>query len=229
MLGILLQTQTIPDNTSVEEAQEKTLSIMELISSGGIGGNIIMSVLAILSIFAIYILFERINTLNKAKKETPNFVSKIATLVADKREKDAIDICQKEDTIVSRMMEKGLKRIGEPLTEIHSAMENQAKLEVNKLESNLTNLATISGAAPMIGFLGTVIGMILAFHDMASAGGNIDVEMLSKGIYTAMITTVAGLIVGIISFISYNFLLARVDKIVFNMEDSASELLDSLH
>ena len=229
MLGILLQTQTIPDNTSVEEVQEKTLSIMELISSGGIGGNIIMSVLAILSIFAIYILFERINTLNKAKKETPNFVSKIATLVADKREKDAIDICQKEDTIVSRMMEKGLKRIGEPLTEIHSAMENQAKLEVNKLESNLTNLATISGAAPMIGFLGTVIGMILAFHDMASAGGNIDVEMLSKGIYTAMITTVAGLIVGIISFISYNFLLARVDKIVFNMEDSASELLDSLH
>lgn len=229
MLGILLQTQIKPDNTSVEEVQEKTLSIMELISSGGIGGNIIMSVLAILSIFAIYILFERINTLNKAKKETPNFVSKIATLVADKREKDAIDICQKEDTIVSRMMEKGLKRIGEPLTEIHSAMENQAKLEVNKLESNLTNLATISGAAPMIGFLGTVIGMILAFHDMASAGGNIDVEMLSKGIYTAMITTVAGLIVGIISFISYNFLLARVDKIVFNMEDSASELLDSLH
>jgi|TARA_X000000368_G_scaffold379441_1_gene334529 biopolymer transport protein ExbB len=229
MLGILLQTQITPDNTSVEEVQEKTLSIMELISSGGIGGNIIMSVLGILSIFAIYILFERINTLNKAKKETPNFVSKIATLVAEKREKDAIDICQKEDTIVSRMMEKGLKRIGEPLTEIHSAMENQAKLEVNKLESNLTNLATISGAAPMIGFLGTVIGMILAFHDMASAGGNIDVEMLSKGIYTAMITTVAGLVVGIISFISYNFLLARVDKIVFNMEDSASELLDSLH
>ncbi len=229
MLGILLQTQITPDNTSVEEVQEKTLSIMELITSGGIGGNIIMSVLGILSIFAIYILFERINTLNKAKKETPNFVSRIATLVAEKREKDAIDICQKENTIVSRMMEKGLKRIGEPLTEIHSAMENQAKLEVNKLESNLTNLATISGAAPMIGFLGTVIGMILAFHDMASAGGNIDVEMLSKGIYTAMITTVAGLVVGIISFISYNFLLARVDKIVFNMEDSASELLDSLH
>ena len=229
MLGILLQTQITPDNTSVEEVQEKTLSIMELITSGGIGGNIIMSVLGILSIFAIYILFERINTLNKAKKETPNFVSRIATLVAEKREKDAIDLCQKEDTIVSRMMEKGLKRIGEPLTEIHSAMENQAKLEVNKLESNLTNLATISGAAPMIGFLGTVIGMILAFHDMASAGGNIDVEMLSKGIYTAMITTVAGLVVGIISFISYNFLLARVDKIVFNMEDSASELLDSLH
>ena len=127
------------------------------------------------------------------------------------------------------MMEKGLKRIQQPHSEIHSAMENQAKLEVNKLESNLTNLATISGAAPMIGFLGTVIGMILAFHDMASAGGNIDVEMLSKGIYTAMITTVAGLVVGIISFISYNFLLARIDKIVFNMENSASEFIDNLN
>ena len=126
------------------------------------------------------------------------------------------------------MIEKGLKRNGKPFNEIHSAMENQGKLEVNKLEYNLTILATISGAAPMIGFLGTVIGMILAFHDMASAGGNIDVEMLSKGIYTAMITTVAGLVVGIISYISYNFLLAKIDKIVFSMENDSSEFLDNL-
>ena len=107
-------------------------------------------------------------------------------------------------------------------------MKNQGKLEVNKLEYNLTILATISGAAPMIGFLGTVIGMILAFHDMASAGGNVDVELLSKGIYTAMITTVAGLIVGIISYISYNFLLSKIDKIVFTMESASSEFLDNL-
>ena len=126
------------------------------------------------------------------------------------------------------MIEKGLRRNGQPFNEIHSAMENQGKLEVNKLEYNLTILATISGAAPMIGFLGTVIGMILAFHDMASAGGNIDVEMLSKGIYTAMITTVAGLVVGIISYISYNFLLSKIDKIVFSMESASSEFLDNL-
>ena len=225
MIDTLLQKTLVSDSTEI--IQEKTLSIMELITSGGIGGNIIMSVLGVLSIFAIYILLERLSTLNKAKKETPNFVSKIANLVSEKREKDAIDLCKKENTIVSRMMEKGLKRIGEPLTEIHSAMENQAKLEVNKLESNLTNLATISGAAPMIGFLGTVIGMILAFQNMADNPG--DIEMLSKGIYTAMITTAAGLVVGIIAYISYNFLLAKVDKIVFNMEDSASEFLDSLH
>ena len=225
MIDTLLQKTLVSDSTEI--IQEKTLSIMELITSGGIGGNIIMSVLGVLSIFAIYILIERLSTLNKAKKETPNFVSKIATLVSENRGKDAIDVCKKENTIVSRMMEKGLKRIGELLTEIHSAMENQAKLEVNKLESNLTNLATISGAAPMIGFLGTVIGMILAFQNMADNPG--DIEMLSKGIYTAMITTAAGLVVGIIAYISYNFLLAKVDKIVFNMEDSASEFLDSLH
>ena len=126
------------------------------------------------------------------------------------------------------MIEKGLKRIGHSFNEIHAAMENQGKLEVNQLEKNLTNLATISGAAPMIGFLGTVIGMILAFHEMASSGGNIDVEMLSRGIYTAMITTVAGLIVGIISFISYNFLLSRIDKITFRMENETSEFLNNL-
>ena len=229
MTGIILQAQIGTDSTSTELVKEKTLSIIELITSGGIGGNIIMSVLAILSVFAIYILIERTFTLNKAKKETPDFVDQINNLVKNQNISDAINVCKNEDTIVSRMMEKGLKRIQQPHSEIHSAMENQAKLEVNKLESNLTNLATISGAAPMIGFLGTVIGMILAFHDMASAGGNIDVEMLSKGIYTAMITTVAGLVVGIISFISYNFLLARIDKIVFNMENSASEFIDNLH
>lgn len=229
MIGILLQSQIGVDSTSTELVKEKTLSIIELITSGGIGGNIIMSVLAVLSVFAIYILIERTSTLNKAKKETPDFVDQINNLVKKQNISDAINVCKNEDTIVSRMMEKGLKRIQQPHSEIHSAMENQAKLEVNKLESNLTNLATISGAAPMIGFLGTVIGMILAFHDMASAGGNIDVEMLSKGIYTAMITTVAGLVVGIISFISYNFLLARIDKIVFNMENSASEFIDNLH
>ena len=229
MTGIILQAQIGTDSTSTELVKEKTLSIIELITSGGIGGNIIMSVLAILSVFAIYILIERTFTLNKAKKETPDFVDQINNLVKNQNISDAINVCKNEDTIVSRMMEKGLKRIQQPHSEIHSAMENQAKLEVNKLESNLTNLATISGAAPMIGFLGTVIGMILAFHDMASAGGNIDVEMLSKGIYTAMITTVAGLVVGIISFISYNFLLARIDKIVFNMENSASEFIDNLN
>ena len=116
-----------------------------------------------------------------------------------------------------------------PMTDISAAIENQGKLEVFKMENNLANLATISGAAPMIGFLGTVIGMIVAFHEMASAGGNIDVEMLSKGIYTAMTTTVAGLVVGIIAFIAYNYLVSKVDKVVFMLEAKTTEFLDLLH
>ena len=221
-----IQSSSFTDSSEI--VQEKTLSIIDLMTSGGMGGNIIMSVLGVLSIFAIYILIERISALNKAKKRNPDFIIKINTLVNNNKFSEAISSCIKEDSTISRMIEKGLKRNGKPFNEIHSAIENQGKLEVNKLEHNLTILATISGAAPMIGFLGTVIGMILAFHDMASAGGNIDVEMLSKGIYTAMITTVAGLVVGIISYISYNFLLSKIDKIVFSMESDSSEFLDNL-
>jgi biopolymer transport protein ExbB len=127
------------------------------------------------------------------------------------------------------MIEKGVNRIGKPLADIGAAIENTGKLELFKLENNLATLATISGAAPMIGFLGTVIGMILAFHQMAAAGGNIDVAMLSEGIYTAMVTTVAGLVVGIIAFIGYNLLVAKVEKVVFKMEARTTEFLDILN
>ena len=227
MTDTLIQSPSSVIDSS-ERIQEKTLSIIDLMTSGGTGGNIIMSVLGILSIFAIYILIERISALNKARKGNSDFIRNINTIDNNKKYSEAISSCKEEDSTISRMIEKGLRRNGQPFNEIHSAMENQGKLEVNKLEYNLTILATISGAAPMIGFLGTVIGMILAFHDMASAGGNIDVEMLSKGIYTAMITTVAGLVVGIISYISYNFLLSKIDKIVFSMESASSEFLDNL-
>ena len=227
MIDTLNQKSSNPTD-SLDLIQEKTLSIIELITSGGTGGNIIMIVLGILSVFTIYILIERIFSLKNANKESEDFLEEIHTLVKEKKYNEAIIACKEENSNISRMIEKGIKRIDKSFNEIHSAMENQGKIEVNKLEHNLTNLATISGAAPMIGFLGTVIGMILAFHDMASAGGNIDVEMLSKGIYTAMITTVAGLTVGIISYISYNFLLSKIDKIIFSMENASSEFLDNI-
>ena len=223
-----LNQQSSNPTDSLETIQEKTLSIIELMTSGGTGGNIIMIVLGVLSVFAVYILIERIFSLNNANKESEDFLKEIHILIKQKKYNEAITACKEENSNISRMIEKGIKRIDKSFNEIHSAMENQGKIEVNKLEHNLTNLATISGAAPMIGFLGTVIGMILAFHDMASAGGNIDVEMLSKGIYTAMITTVAGLTVGIISYISYNFLLSKIDKIVFSMENASSEFLDNI-
>jgi biopolymer transport protein ExbB len=127
------------------------------------------------------------------------------------------------------MLEKGISRVGKPLNDISAAIENTGKLEVYRMENNLATLATISGAAPMIGFLGTVIGMIVAFHEMANAGGQINVEMLSKGIYTAMTTTVAGLVVGIIAYMGYNLLVTRVSKVVYKMEARSTEFLDLLH
>ena len=228
-MSLLLQIQTVSDSLTNPEITEKTLSIVDLITSGGIGGNLVMGALGILSIFAIYILIERYSAINKASKEDANFLKSIQNFVEAKDIEAAKTLCRNTDSPISRMIEKGVNRIDKPMTDISSAIENQGKLEVYKMENNLANLATISGAAPMIGFLGTVIGMIVAFHEMASAGGNIDVEMLSKGIYTAMTTTVAGLIVGIIAFIAYNYLVSKVDKVVFMLEAKTTEFLDLLH
>jgi len=223
----LLQIPTTTDSTLI--VTEKTLSVIELITSGGVGGGLVMGALGILSVFAIYILIERFSVIKKASIEDENFLKSIRNFVEAKDIQAAKTLCRNADSPISRMIEKGVNRIDKPMTDISAAIENQGKLEVFKMENNLANLATISGAAPMIGFLGTVIGMIVAFHEMASAGGNIDVEMLSKGIYMAMTTTVAGLIVGIIAFIAYNYLVSKVDKVVFMLEAKTTEFLDVLH
>ena len=229
MKFIFLQTPIINDSINNPIVEEKTLSIMELISSGGLGGNIIMGTLGLLSIYAIYILIERFSTIKKASIEDESFLKSIKNFVEQKDIQAAKTLCKNTDNPVSRMIEKGIDRIDKPMTDISAAIENQGKLEVYKMENNLANLATIAGAAPMIGFLGTVIGMIVAFHEMASAGGNIDVEMLSKGIYTAMVTTVGGLVVGIIAYIAYNFLVSKIDKVIFQLEARTTEFLDLLH
>ena len=226
---MLLQTQLSSDSINNPIVEEKTLSIIELISAGGIGGNIIMGTLGVLSIYAIYILIERYSTIKKASIEDESFLKSIRNFVEHKDIQAAKTLCKNTDNPVSRIIEKGIDRIDKPMTDISAAIENQGKLEVYKMESNLANLATIAGAAPMIGFLGTVIGMIVAFHEMASAGGNIDVEMLSKGIYTAMVTTVGGLIVGIIAYIAYNYLVSKIDKVIFQLEARTTEFLDLLH
>tara|TARA_B100001540_G_scaffold309950_1_gene326972 strand:+ start:1114 stop:1824 length:711 start_codon:yes stop_codon:yes gene_type:complete len=228
-LNTIDSTKNIIENSINNPSKEKTLSIIELIISGGIGGNIIMGTLMLLSIYAIYILIERYSTIKKASLEDENFLKSIRDFVEQKDIQAAKTLCKNTDNPISRMIEKGIDRIDKPMTDISAAIENQGKLEVYKMENNLANLATIAGAAPMIGFLGTVIGMIVAFHEMASAGGNIDVEMLSKGIYTAMVTTVGGLIVGIIAYIAYNYLVSKIDKVIFQLEDRTTEFLDLLH
>ena len=234
MNSLLLQINLLNDslsNSAIEGEliEEKTLSILDLITSGGSGGNIIMITLAALSIISIYLFIERYSTLNKARKIDSSFLNSIKNYVQDKDIKAAKTLCKNTNSSISRMLEKGIDRIEKPMTDISSAIENQGKLEVYVLENNLANLATIAGAAPMIGFLGTVIGMIVAFHEMASAGGNIDIEMLSKGIYTAMVTTVAGLVVGIIAYVAYNLLVTKVEKVVFLLETTTTDFMDLLH
>lgn len=211
------------------ESSVETLSILELITSGGVGGIIIMLTLFVLSVIAIYIFVERYLTIKKAAQEDVNFMNEIKDFIHDGKLEAARSLCKNTPTPIARMIEKGVNRIGKPLGDIAEAIENTGKLELFKLEKNLATLATISGAAPMIGFLGTVIGMILAFHEMASAGGNIDVEMLAEGIYTAMVTTVAGLVVGIVAYIAYNLLVAKVEKVVFKMEARTTEFMDILN
>ncbi len=218
----------VPNPTAIVP-QEETLSIMNLITSGGVGGIIIMSTLFILSILTVYIFIERYLSITKAAKEDENFMNQIKDFIHDGKIDAAKALCKNTSSPIARMIEKGVNRIGKPLGDIAAAIENTGKLELYKLETNLASLATISGAAPMIGFLGTVIGMVLAFHEMAAAGGNIDVAMLAEGIYTAMVTTIAGLVVGIVAYIGYNTLVAKVEKVVFRMEARTTEFLDILN
>ena len=226
---MFLQIQTAAADTAAALPEVKTLSIMELITSGGVGGTLIMGVLFTLSLLTIYLFIERNRLIGRASKLDENFMNRIKEHVLNGKMDAALDLCRGNESPVARMIEKGLGRIGKPLKDISAAIENTAKLEVYRMEQNLATLATVSGAAPMIGFLGTVIGMILAFHEMASAGGQIDVEMLAEGIYTAMTTTVAGLIVGIMGYVGYNYLVHRVDKVVYRMEANTTEFMDLLN
>jgi biopolymer transport protein ExbB len=207
------------------EAGEITMSVWELVLKGGW----IMAILAVFSIIAVYIFIERFLVINNASREDNNFMNHIRDFIHDGKIDAALALCRKTQNPIARMIEKGLLRIGKPLNDINAAIENVGKLEVSRLEKNIATLATIAGAGPMLGFLGTVIGMIRAFYDMSMAGNNIDIALLSTGIYQAMITTVAGLIVGIIAFICYNILVARVEKLVFKLEARATEFMDVLN
>ncbi|MGF1554798.1 MotA/TolQ/ExbB proton channel family protein [Paucihalobacter sp.] len=211
------------------EPTEKTLSIIELIGSGGLAGQIIICILFILLVAAIYIYFERLFAIKEASKVDANFMNQIKDHVSKGKIDSAQLLCAQVNSPVSRLINKGLSRIGKPLEDINTAIENSGRLEIYGLEKNVSILATISGAAPMIGFLGTVIGMILSIFEIANAGGQIDIKLLADGLYTAMTTTVAGLIVGIIAYITYNHLVVKTNKVVYKMEANSLEFLDHLN
>ncbi len=221
-MNTLLQI-TIPQ-TPAPETVDNSISILDLAIKGGW----VMIPIGVLSVLAVYIIIERMLTLKKADKDPERFMEKIKNLVFNGDISGAINQCQQFDTPFSRMIEKGVTKIGTPLTNIEASVENVGKMEIYKLEKNLSILATISGAGPMLGFFGTVTGMVQAFIAIAQEEGTVSPKLLSSGMYEAMITTVGGLIVGIIAYVGYNYLVSKVDKIVNKMEYTTIEFLELL-
>jgi len=205
--------------------EEVSISFIDLAMKGGW----VMIPILFLSVLTIYIFSERYYVISRAGKEDMNFMNRIKDYIYEGKIDAALALCRSTDGPAARMIEKGINRLGRPLNDVNTAIENIGKLEIYKLEKGLPVLATAAGAAPMIGFLGTVIGMIKAFYDMSNAGNNIDVSMLSDGIYTALVTTVAGLIVGIIAYFAYNSLVVKVEKVVFKLEATSTEFMDILN
>ena len=210
---------------AVPQQQTMSYSLIEMATKGGW----LMLVLLLLSIIALYIFGKKWWMIRQAGKIGKNFMDDIRDYIHEGKIKSAITLCEKYDAPVARLVEKGIGRIGRPLADIQTAVENTANVEVARLEKGLSTLATISGGAPMIGFLGTVIGMIQAFFNMSQAGNNIDITLLSSGIYTAMVTTVGGLIVGILAFFGYNYLTSNISDLIFKMESATIDFMDLLH
>ena len=227
MLFNLLQAGIEASELAAEavQTQEMSFSLIGMAAKGGW----LMLVLLLLSIVAIYIFGSKWWLIHKAGKIDKNFMKDIHELIHEGKINSAVELCRKYDSPIARLVEKGIERIGRPLSDIQAAVENMGNVEVARLEKRLPMLATIAGGAPMIGFLGTVMGMVQAFFNMSQAGNNIDITLLSSGIYTAMVTTVGGLIVGIIAYFGYNSLTSQISDLVFKMERTTIDFMDMLH
>ncbi|HNT92287.1 MAG: MotA/TolQ/ExbB proton channel family protein [Bacteroidales bacterium] len=219
--SILLQGTT----AAAETAEEATMSLADLYLAGGW----VMYFLTLLSFVALYIFIERYLVIKKASKGDANFMNRIKDYMYEGKVDAALQLCRKTSSPQARMVEKGINRLGRPLADVTEAIENVGKLEIHKLEKRFPTLATIAGAAPLMGFLGTVIGMVQAFYEMSLAGNSLDISTLSGGIYTALITTVGGLILGILAYFGYNLLVVRVENVVFQLETTSTEFLDILN
>lgn len=225
-MSILLQATGVAEVAGEMAAEQaKTMGLGELVMSGGW----LMIPLVILAAITVFIFVERFMAIRKASVLDMNFMNRIRDYIYEGKIASAVDLCKSTDTPIARMVVKGIERIGRPMSDVQTAIENVANLEVSKLETSLPFLATIAGGAPMIGFLGTVIGMVKAFMNLSQAGGTVDMSLLSSGMYVAMITTVAGLIVGIPAYFGYNYLVARIEKLVFQMEANSIAFMDILN
>ena len=220
-LQFILQDQTL----TTAGTATPDMTILDFAMKGGW----MMIPIILLSFVAAYIFIERYYVIRKATMEDQNFMNRIKDYIHDGKVEAALALCRSTDSPSARMVEKGISRLGRPLQDITTAIENVGKLEIAKLEKSFPTLATIAGAEPMLGFLGTVIGMVQSFYAMSQAGNNIEVSLLSDGIYTALITTVAGLIVGILGYFAYNTLVVRVERVVFRLEATLTEFMDILN
>lgn len=227
--NIILQVATAAQ-TATEVAPQAVATTEKLnIFSLAVKGGWIMIVLGILSIIAVYIFVDRLLALNKALKEDTSFMNNVKNCIHNNDLQGAKNLCASNNSPIGRMISKGISRLGRPLNDINQAVENVGNLEISKLESGVSMIATISNLAPSLGFLGTVTGMVKAFFNMSQAGNNIDIQLLSSGIYEAMVTTVGGLIVGIIASFLYSILAGKINKIIFILEARTMEFMDLLH
>ena len=231
---MLLQIENLNDSLSavaegmsaMEEPIEQSINLWTMAQYGGW----IMIILALLFAWGVYIFIERMVVLKSAMKEDKSFMDRIRDYIHEGKMDSAVNLCRQTDTPASRMVEKGISRIGRPMQDVQVAIENVGNLEVGKLEKGLVIMATIAAGAPMLGFLGTVIGMVQTFFNMAqNASGVIEMSALSEGMYQAMVTTIGGLIVGILAMFAYNFLVARIDSVVRGLESRTLEFMDLLN
>lgn len=225
MISAAILLQGTPATEVTEATKEATMSLADLYLAGGW----VMYLITLLSFVALYIFIERYLVIKKASKSDANFMNRIKDYMYEGKVDAALQLCRRTDSPQARMVEKGITRLGRPLADVTVAIENVGRLEVRKLEKRFPTLATIAGAAPLMGFFGTVIGMVQAFYEMSLAGSSLDISTLSGGIYTALITTVGGLILGILAYFGYNQLVVKVENVVFQLETTSTEFLDILN
>ncbi len=220
----LLQTDTIQKVVGAASASTpEKISMLSLLEKGGW----IMYPLYFLLVAAIYVFIERLLAINKASRIEPNFMNIIRDNIITGNVQAARNLAKNTDSPVARMIDKGIQRIGKPLDAIEKSMENVGRLEMYNMEKNLSILSLISGIAPMFGFLGTIIGMVQLFYGIASTG-EYTLNTIAGGIYTKMITSATGLIIGLIAYVGYNFLSTQIDKTANKMEVASSEFIDIL-
>ncbi|MCQ2333857.1 MAG: MotA/TolQ/ExbB proton channel family protein [Paludibacteraceae bacterium] len=227
--SMLLQIDTLATDSLVAQEEIIEETSMNLWTMAQYGGWI-MIILAILLAWAVYVFIERMVILRMSLKEDKTFMDRIKDYIHEGKIDSAVNLCRQNDTPVARMVEKGISRIGRPMQDVQVAVENVGNLEVSKLEKGLVIMATIAAGAPMLGFLGTVLGMVQTFYNMAqNASGVIEMSALSQGMYQAMVTTIGGLIVGILAMFAYNFLVSRIDRVVRQLEGRTMEFMDLLN